>query len=212
MLQPLLDRIVPQYLNNELKKDDENFWAARAALTYNEPGKIDRGIFSVYLFNLVKLQKDEAIFQDAGLPHAYLEGQNVEIMANSDNVLRGGLTPKHIDVNELLKHINFEETIPNIIREKKTADHIYSFITSAPDFELSAIRLSENEKIFHVADSAEIFIVLNGEILVEEKNQTSLSIKSGEAFIAFDKAEMQITSNKYSLIYRASVPLVGRET
>lgn len=208
ILQPLVDRIVPKYLSDELKKDDENFWAARAALTYNEPGKIDRGIFSVYLFNLVKLQNDEAIFQDAGLPHAYLEGQNVEIMANSDNVLRGGLTPKHIDVNELLKHIHFEETIPNIIRKEKIADHIYAFITPAPDFELSAIGVSENEKIFHIANSAEIFIVLNGEILVEEKNQTPFIIKSGEAFIAFDKAGMQIAANKYSLIYRASVPLM----
>ncbi len=45
------------------------------------------------------------------VPHAYLEGQNVEIMANSDNVLRGGLTNKHIDVKELLKHIKFEPTV-----------------------------------------------------------------------------------------------------
>ncbi len=103
VLQPLLDRILPAYREDRLSKDKEDFWAARAALTFNETGRIDRGIFSIYLFNLVNLHPGEAIFQDAGLPHAYLEGQNVEIMANSDNVLRGGLTPKHIDVPELLK-------------------------------------------------------------------------------------------------------------
>ena len=97
MLQPfevlsLLDRIIPAYKNNQLYKNQEDFWAARAALTYNQSGKTDRGIFSIYIFNLVRLHAGETLFQDAGLPHAYLEGQNVEIMANSDNVLRGGLT------------------------------------------------------------------------------------------------------------------------
>ena len=93
VLQPLLDRIVPLYKGQRLRKHEEDFWAARAALTYNEGEKIDRGIFSIYFFNLVNVLPGEALFQDAGLPHAYLEGQNVEIMANSDNVLRGGLLP-----------------------------------------------------------------------------------------------------------------------
>ena len=61
-------------------------------MTYSQNGHIDRGIFSIYFFNLLHLQPGQAVYQDAGLPHAYLEGQNVEIMSNSDNVLRGGLT------------------------------------------------------------------------------------------------------------------------
>jgi mannose-6-phosphate isomerase len=206
VLQPLLDRIVPQYLNNELKKDDENFWAARAAITYNEPGKIDRGIFSIYLFNLVNVHSGEAVFQDAGLPHAYLEGQNVEIMANSDNVLRGGLTPKHIDVDELLKHIKFEQTIPNILKGKENSQHIHSYITPAKDFELAAIELSSKEKIAITTNSIEIFIVLNGSVVVIEKERAPLTIASGEAFIAFNKASLQISAEKNALIYRASVP------
>ncbi|HEX4374507.1 MAG TPA: mannose-6-phosphate isomerase, class I, partial [Puia sp.] len=206
ILQPLLDRIVPQYLNNELKKDDENFWAARAAITYNEPGKIDRGIFSIYLFNLVNVHSGEAVFQDAGLPHAYLEGQNVEIMANSDNVLRGGLTPKHVDVDELLKHIKFEETIPNILKGKENDHHIHSYITPAEDFELAAIELSSKEKITITTSSVEIFIVLNGSVVVTEKETTPSTFESGEAFIAFHKASFQIGAEKNALIYRASVP------
>ncbi len=141
VLQPLLDRILPAYRDGRLSKDREDFWAARAALTFNETGRIDRGIFSVYLFNLVNLRPGEAIFQDAGLPHAYLEGQNVEIMANSDNVLRGGLTPKHIDVPELLKNIRFEATEPNIILGKSVDGPIAVFQTPAPDFELSRIEV-----------------------------------------------------------------------
>ena len=89
----------------------------------HKDGNIDRGIFSIYLFNLVHLKKGEGIFQDAGVPHAYLEGQNVEIMANSDNVLRGGLTTKHIDVKELLKHVKCEATYPGYLTgEKQLSD------------------------------------------------------------------------------------------
>src|SRR5688572_8098768 len=94
-LQPLLKRIIPLYQQGKLDRPDPDYWAAKGALTFSET---DRGIFSVYLFNLVQLKRGEAIFQDAGVPHAYLEGQNVEIMSSSDNVLRGGLTTKHIDV------------------------------------------------------------------------------------------------------------------
>ncbi|MEJ7679943.1 MAG: hypothetical protein WKG06_19210 [Segetibacter sp.] len=73
--------------------------------------------FSLFIFSILsRLKEGEAVFQGAGVPHAYLEGQNVELMANSDNVLRGGLTPKHIDVPELLKHITFEGIEPNILR------------------------------------------------------------------------------------------------
>jgi len=77
---------------------------------------VDRGVFSIYLFNIVGVQKGDGVFQAAGVPHAYLEGQNVELMANSDNVLRGGLTPKHIDVPELMKHTLFEPVTPKVMK------------------------------------------------------------------------------------------------
>ena len=209
ILQPLLDRIIPAYQNNQLQKSDENFWAARAALTYNEPGKIDRGIFSIYIFNLLNLHLGEAIFQDAGLPHAYLEGQNVEIMASSDNVLRGGLTPKHIDVKELLKHIKFEATVPNILREKNMGNHTSAFITPAVDFELGKIELLKEESVSLSSRSTEIFISINGEVEVTENSGNSFSRKVGEAWVAFDKADFRIEARGNALVYRASVPFGG---
>ncbi len=76
----------------------------RAADNFPLPGgHLDRGIFSIYLLNLVHLHPGQATFQPAGVLHAYLEGVNVELMANSDNVLRGGLTTKHVNVPELLR-------------------------------------------------------------------------------------------------------------
>jgi mannose-6-phosphate isomerase len=205
-LQPLLDKIIPAYQNNELQKNDENFWAARAALTYNEPGKIDRGIFSIYIFNLLKLQPGEAIFQDAGLPHAYLEGQNAEIMANSDNVLRGGLTPKHVDVDELLKHVKFEETIPNVIHKKNNAEHISSYITPAADFELSQIKLQKNETALLHGCSTEIYILLTGEAHVHENDSNDFDLKTGASFISFNNAGFNIKALEETVIYRAGLP------
>src|SRR5258708_10773581 len=206
-LQPLLDRIVPAYRDGRLSRNEEHFWAARAAATYNEPGRIDRGIFSIYLFNLLNLHPGEAIFQDAGLPHAYLEGQNVEIMANSDNVLRGGLTPKHVDVPELLKHIKFEATQPRIIFENNFHGTITPYKTPAPDFELSKIGLLQNEQVNILAHSVEIFIVLEGEVVVEENSGNVFHRKIGEVFLAFDQGKLELRAPQNAVIYRASVPV-----
>jgi mannose-6-phosphate isomerase len=208
-LQPLLDRIVPAYRDGRLSRNEEHFWAARAAETYNEPGRIDRGIFSIYLFNLLNLHPGEAIFQDAGLPHAYLEGQNVEIMANSDNVLRGGLTPKHVDVPELLKHIKFEATHARIIAENNTPGTIAPYKTPAPDFELSRIGLLQAEQVEILARSVEIFIVLEGEVLVEENPGNTFPRKTGEVFLAFDQAKLKLRASQNTVVYRASVPVEG---
>jgi mannose-6-phosphate isomerase len=208
-LQPLLDRVLPAYREGGLSKDREDFWAARAALTFDETGRIDRGIFSVYLFNLVNLQPGEAIFQDAGLPHAYLEGQNVEIMANSDNVLRGGLTPKHIDVPELLKNIRFEATIPNVIHGKTVDGPVSVFQTPAPDFELCRIGLLKGDAITISVRSVEIFMVLAGEVTVEENAQNSFACEMGEAFIAFDGARVSLRATEDTVLYRGAVPVGG---
>lgn len=203
-LQPLLNRIVPAYKNNEFLKSQEDFWAARAALTFYEEGKIDRGIFSVYLFNLVHLKPGEAIFQDAGIPHAYLEGRNMEIMANSDNVLRGGLTNKHIDVTELMKHVRFEAVHPAVIRgsagEVKEEER---FLTPAEDFELRGISLVPGEQITVKATTAEIFFVYEGAIIAAGEG-TTIPLKRGEALLATAGAAISITCEQDAVIFRAT--------
>lgn len=206
LLQPLVDRIVPAYQAGQLNKEEEDFWAARAAVTYDDGGKIDRGIFSIYFFNLLNLHPGEAIFQDAGLPHAYLEGQNVEIMANSDNVLRGGLTPKHVDVPELLKHVRFEATHPRIIMEDSGPGRIAVYHTPAPDFELSKLSLLQGESLTIRAHSVEIFIVLEGKIGVIEPGVAPYGRKRGEAFVAFHQAKFEVKAQEDAVVYRAAVP------
>ncbi|MDP9230133.1 MAG: mannose-6-phosphate isomerase, class I [Bacteroidota bacterium] len=205
MLQPLLNRIIPLYKQDTIKKEEEDFWAAGAAITFNETGKIDRGIFSIYLFNLVHLKKGEGIYQAAGVPHAYLEGQNVEIMANSDNVLRGGLTTKHIDVGELMKHVKCEALQPGIIYPGFTSGK-NSYKTPAIDFELNYFALAAGEKFSFSSNSAEIILVMNGEIVVKQ-NETSIPLHKGQSIVVFDGAKAEVVARQDSQWYSASVPV-----
>lgn len=210
ILRPLIDDVVKIYNENNADKNDEDFWAARAALTFNKGEDIDRGIFSVYLFNLVKLERGEAIFQDAGVPHAYLEGQNIEIMASSDNVLRGGLTTKHIDVTELLKHVKCEPTYPNILKgEMRKGERVYK--TPAPDFELGSFTVNKNDETSFTAKTAEILLLAEGEVTASDRRNQIVLQKGSPSAIAFPGDTIRLQSGGNSLLFRASVPVNNGE-
>lgn len=206
MLQPLIDRITPLYEEGRLTRYKEDFWAARAALTFNKGEDIDRGIFSIYFFNLVNIKKGDAIFQDAGVPHAYLEGQNAEIMANSDNVLRGGLTSKHVDADELMKHIKFEETVPQILKGDKDSRFETVFRTPAAEFQLSRIDLAGDETASVQAQTAEIFIVTSGQARISTGAE-KLKLSTGESALVIAGASVNIKAGEESVIYRATAPV-----
>lgn len=206
ILRPLVNRLIPLYTENKLSKSSPDYWAAKAVAEADQADHLDRGIFSIFFFNLIKVNKGEAVFQDAGVPHAYLEGQNIELMANSDNVLRGGLTPKHIDVPELLKHIVFEETKPEILKGSLEGNGIErTYKSPAPDFELSEINLYQNKPFKGKSNSVEIYILMEGEIVVREQ-ETSLVLKKGESFLILAGAEYQISTSSHAVLYKATTP------
>jgi mannose-6-phosphate isomerase len=205
-LKTLVERNLIHYNSGKLNKSKEDFWAARAAITYSHEGHIDRGIFSIYLFNLLHLQPGQAVFQDAGLPHAYLEGQNVEIMSNSDNVLRGGLTPKHVDVKELMKHVKFEPTIPHIITGKTVEPESVVYQTPAPDFELSCLHVEKGQSVSLVSHSIEIFLLFSGAAEISETEGANFKRNKGEAWVTFDEAHSEVRALEDAIFYKASIP------
>ena len=205
-LKTLVERVISHFQAGKLNKDKEDFWAARAAISYSQDGHIDRGIFSVYFLNLVHLQAGQAVFQDAGLPHAYLEGQNVEIMSNSDNVLRGGLTTKYVDVPELMKHIKFESTIPNIITGVETSEGNVVYPSPAQDFELSRLQIAKGHSEKLKSLSIEIFLVFSGSAEVLENTGTPFRRTKGEAWVSFDGASSEVRALEDTVIYKASIP------
>ncbi|MEV7559317.1 mannose-6-phosphate isomerase, class I [Streptomyces sp. NPDC089795] len=109
-----------------------------ATLVHHFPG--DPGVIAAMLLNHVRLQPGEAMFLGAGVPHAYIDGLGVELLANSDNVLRAGLTPKHVDVPELLKIAKFEPGDPNLLRPEGDAEEVYE--TPIDEFRLSRFVLA----------------------------------------------------------------------
>jgi mannose-6-phosphate isomerase len=110
-------------------------YAAYAKAARDFPG--DRGVIAAMLLNHVTLQPGEALYLGAGVPHAYLDGLGVEIMANSDNVLRCGLTPKHIDVPELLRIVRFEAGDPAVLRPEAGPDGEELYAAPIDEFRLS---------------------------------------------------------------------------
>jgi len=206
ILKPLIQRILPLYENGEIDKSNPDYWAAKAVSMSNNHDQFDKGIYSIYFFNILAIQKGDGIFQDAGIPHAYLQGQNMELMANSDNVLRGGLTPKHVDIPELLKHIIFEETHPQILKGEVMKDGVEKiYKTIAPDFELSEIVLDQGKNYKKTAESVEVYMLLEGAVKVVENEQT-IELKRGEAFMAIAGSNFEISTKSHGSLFKASTP------
>lgn len=100
----------------------------------------DPGIAAPLYLNVFTLREGEALFQPAGVLHAYVEGMGVELMANSDNVLRGGLTKKHVDVEELLTLLSFSPKRPDIVRPEETLSCIEEYPVPIDEFRLRRIK------------------------------------------------------------------------
>jgi len=113
------------------------------------------------LLNHVILQPGEAIFLDAGNLHAYLLGTGVEVMASSDNVVRGGLTTKHIDVDELIAVVDFSPLDDPVVRPTLIAPGTWMYETPGTPFRLSRCEL--DEPTTHTATSRELLLCIAGD-------------------------------------------------
>lgn len=198
LLLPLVNR---ESLNTHTK-EEPGYWVNKLYNGNLPESNLDRGIFSIYFFNIVKLQKGEGIFQAAGVPHAYLEGQNVELMANSDNVLRGGLTPKHIDVPELLKHTTFEGIEANILHSEEGLNGENIYRLPAEDFGISAVHLNTGREYVNTSMSPELFLVIEGSVQSGE-----LGFGKGEVIMIVPDTEYTIRGIKDAILYKAYVPV-----
>jgi mannose-6-phosphate isomerase len=152
-------------------------WIIRLGELY--PGDI--GVVLALLLNLVELEPGQAIYLPAGNLHAYLRGVGVEIMANSDNVLRGGLTPKHVDPSELLRVLTFaDEPMPVIAARGRDVEQTYE--TPAPEFRLSRLALCDGAS-FHAAQRAgpEILLCVEGQLVARSADGEAHELAQGAA-------------------------------
>jgi mannose-6-phosphate isomerase len=198
------EKIIPLYLDNQLEKENPDFWAARAMLNLCADGQYDKGIFSIYLMNILHLQPGEGIFQGAGLLHAYLEGQNVELMANSDNVLRAGLTPKHVDIPELLSNTSFVVTNPQIIRVLLN-NGLQDYPCDTSDFHIQRLLLTEGEERELRSAGPSIVLQIKGD--ADWKGYQYRVAKGLQSFFVDPFEPVLIKANAQTELYIASVPV-----
>ena len=123
----------------------------------------DAGVVSPLYLNIFCLKKGQAVYLPAGELHAYLHGMAVELMANSDNVLRGGLTPKHVDVEELTHVLTFKSSKPDIL-EAQGPDGVYK--TPSSEFEMHRVVLGPDYMI-NGGNPAQIILCTQGRITLE---------------------------------------------
>ncbi|PMC56671.1 mannose-6-phosphate isomerase, class I [Haemophilus parainfluenzae] len=205
-LLPIIEANQQLYKNGELTLDTPDYWVLYTMETMAiPPERLDAGLVCFYLFNIVHLKEGEGIFQDAGIPHAYLRGQNVELMACSDNVIRGGLTPKYVDIVELLKIVDCREVTPKIISAAPQNQSEFTYKTPVNDFALAQIRVEPQQHTKVNLQSAGILLVMQGELKIQEK-LTALILKQGEsAFITAD-SNVEIMSEKGGYAFLAKLP------
>jgi len=176
-------------------------YAAYAKAARSFPG--DRGIIAAMLLNYVRLQPGEALYLGAGVPHAYLEGLGVEIMANSDNVLRCGLTPKHIDVPELLRIVRFEAGDPGVLRPEATPDGEELYPAPIDEFRLSRYVLAPGAGTRTLPPGTpQILLCTDGEARLRT-NGTTLTLARGES--AYVPAGEPVELGGEATVFRATV-------
>ena len=144
------------------------------------------------LMNRVKLQPGEAMFLDAGNLHAYLHGAGIEIMANSDNVLRGGLTSKHVDVEELVSILDFRPITDDRIEPEPVSPGVVRYPTPATEFALRRVSPSGSPVEVPATESGRALVVVDGSVTLSSDG-SDLTVERGEA--AFLEAGTRATAS-----------------
>ncbi|MFJ5992112.1 mannose-6-phosphate isomerase, class I [Lentzea sp. NPDC092896] len=180
--QTSLSTLLPQVLDAcvlHVKEHGEFDLECRTILELGESYPGDAGVLAALLLNRIVLQPGEAIHLPAGNLHAYLRGTGIEILANSDNVLRCGLTPKHVDVPELLRVLDFTCGDMEVLLGEEIQPGVRVYRTPAPEFELSRLDLAGETRINH--EGPQIMICTEGSVVLTNARGDELKLGRGES-------------------------------
>ena len=180
-------------------------WVERLAASY--PG--DAGVLSPYLLNLLRLAPGDGVYIGAGTLHAALQGTAMELQANSNNVLCGGLTVKHVDLPELLRVARFAPQEPRVLKPVPDASGERHYPTPAAEFALSSVALDTlppDTAFAATPTGPEILLFVCGDATVTDAAGHNLNCRSGEALFVpavVDGYRVRGTAT----LFRARVPL-----
>jgi mannose-6-phosphate isomerase len=215
--QPHIDVLVSAVLDgaiNYLSSGATEFAAeAKTVLELGERYPGDAGVLAALLLNRITLAPGDGIYLSAGNLHAYLRGVGLEVMANSDNVLRGGLTPKHVDVPELLRVLDFTPTTESQLRADTHPDGLASFYdTPTAEFAASMLTLGDGQ-IGHEVDAPsrhdgpQILLCVEGATAVHGKSGKLTLTRGAAAWVAADDGPIRLVAHEPTKIFRATVGL-----
>ena len=142
----------------------------------------DVGLLVSLLLNYVELSPGQALYLPAGNIHAYLSGLGVEVMVTSDNVLRGGLTPKQIDIPELLAIADFRELLNPIANQKQLMQGLIEYQTGEKEFQVYRVEPSGSNLLVDLRLLGKaIAVCVGGEITITTSKEESIALRPGEA-------------------------------
>jgi len=177
-------------------------WLRRLAAFHPD----DPGALAPLYLHLVQLAPGEAVFLAARELHCYLEGVAVEIMASSDNVLRGGLTPKHVDAAELLRVLRFEPATPRLLRPGARGKAVLAYPVRAEEFALDAVLLRAGSPLALRSDGPEILLCVEGSASVRDAGSENLVALGRGGSVLAPARVTDYTLEGEGRLFRARVP------
>ncbi|MCS7481693.1 mannose-6-phosphate isomerase, class I [Umezawaea endophytica] len=208
--QTALDLLLPQVLDAcvlHVKERGEFDLECRTVLELGEAYPGDAGVLAALLLNRLVLQPGEAVHLPAGNLHAYLHGTGIEILANSDNVLRCGLTPKHVDVPELLRVLDFTCGDMPVQRGEEVTPGLAVYRTPSSEFELSRLDLTAGVDVRVDDAGPQILLCVRGTVSVLDGAGGELELTRGQSMwlAAADPAVVARSANgEPALVFRAT--------
>lgn len=164
----------------------------------------DVGVVASLLLNHVRLEAGQALFLPAGNLHSYLGGVGIELMASSDNVLRGGLTSKHVDVDELLTVVDFSDRPARFVPVRTAAPGETEYVTGTPDFRLSTVVVGPGAPCRPSRRGPELLLCTSGAASAETVAGETVELRRGEAvFVGADEGDYVLKGD--ATLFRATV-------
>lgn len=170
----------------------------------------DPGLLFFFLLELVHLEPGEAMFLPAGVPHAYLQGAGLELMATSDNVLRAGLTSKHVDADALLQTVRFDARAPPIMRpiaNAQTGEATYAIPAAELSMARRGMRAGQTEA--RTAAGPETLVVLGDDpaaTVAVRCGEDTIRLRRGGACLVPDGVHYELVADGPATVVRAAVP------
>ena len=211
--QPGIETLIPAVLDGAIayvRSGAKEFAAeARTVLELGERYPGDAGVLAALLLNRISLKPGEGIFLPAGNLHSYLHGMAMEVMANSDNVLRGGLTPKHVDVPELLRVLDFHPVADaRVATRHEGIELVYD--TPTAEFAGSVLVLDADDLGYEVDvpsrhDGPQILVCTEGSVIARAKSGEVRMDRGQAAWVAADDGPIRLQASRPSRLFRATV-------